>query len=216
MIRRTGGICPFAPAYQGGAVGTSPVDDAAEVEAGGHQHRRAREVLAVAEQHVGERPVRDQEPAPVHRRERVLERAARGPRGRARAGAGWWAACRARCARSTADRVVDLQAPEQRVRVVVRHVVSARSTPTSGGRRCPRRGRACGGRRARARRGRAMTAPSPPGAGAAAGAGPGVWRRRPPPRPTRAFAGREYFAKPGQHSPARIRPSAARRTAAAA
>jgi hypothetical protein len=27
-----------------------------------------------------------------------------------------------------------------------------------------------------------------------------VWRRPPPPRPTRAFAGREYFAKPGQHN----------------
>ena len=182
-----------------------PVDHAAQVEARRHQHGRARELVAVAQQHV-QRACRAARRTSSSARPRARTRAARrGPRGRAPAGA-WSVGQRAQAEHPVAaDRIAHLQ-PRRAARPGRRPACrSARSTPTSGGRRCPRRAPECGGQPARARRGPARTAPTPPAAAAAAGAGPGAWRRPPPPRPTRAFAGREYFAKLRQHNPRRVR-----------
>jgi hypothetical protein len=78
-------------------------------------------VLAVPEQYVGERPVRHEEPAPVHGGERVLERShvalapQRPLKARRRGGAEAEEAV-------DPDRIRDLQPAQQGVGVVVRHV----------------------------------------------------------------------------------------------
>src|SRR5829696_1997540 len=98
-----------------------PVDHTTKIEARGHQHGGARELVAAPEHHVPERAVRDEEPAPMHGRQRVVksshlvvapERPLE-PRGGERPAPEYFV---------TADRIGDLQPLEERVRIVVRHV----------------------------------------------------------------------------------------------
>ena len=101
--------------------GQHPVDDAAGVEARGHQDRRALEVAAVAEQDVRAGAVRDQEPAPVDSREPVLERphAPLPGEGSLQPDRGW----RAEPEHAVdGDRIAHLHARQEGLGVVVGHV----------------------------------------------------------------------------------------------
>jgi hypothetical protein len=100
-----------------------PVDDAAEVERSRHLCGGTREFLRIAPEHVRDGGMRDEEPAPVHPRQPEVvatndplaaSEAALQPHGR-----------REPAAERTVnpDRVVDLQPPQERLGVVVRHFV---------------------------------------------------------------------------------------------
>src|SRR5919109_2276700 len=113
---------PFLPGPPWRRGGEEPVNDAAEVEARRHQHRRPGEVLAVAPEYVAHGPVRDREPAPVDDGQAVVDRA------HAAVAAQRLLKTRRRTPAEPeravgVDRIVDPEPPHQRLGVVVGHVV---------------------------------------------------------------------------------------------